>query len=198
MTNLEELEQEFEDEIGLNEPTLDTVDVTIRNYVVVAVALSIATWDIAFNYGVYGVVFYHRYFIIWVICTATLLAALLLPQSQRPIGFWGALAIMIPSIWLVLILVLPGDAASTHIALRVTRVIVEIVTILTLPYISYLLLVIFQPQAIHIPWRLLLRLFAVIIAIGILGYVIGSNNHLFITCGDFEISGQDIPTNCRE
>jgi hypothetical protein len=32
----------------------------------------------------------------------------------------------------------------------------------------------------------------------IIGFVIGARNDMFLNCGDFKISGNDLPANCLE
>ncbi|MEL7235479.1 MAG: hypothetical protein AAGK74_13345 [Chloroflexota bacterium] len=186
------------EELDIDEPTLDTADPSIRSYIVVAVALSLFVWDIAFNFGVYGVVFYSQYFTIWVICTAMLLASVMLPGNERPIGMWGGVAIAIPSLWLILVLFLPADSAETPIGLRILLWVIQAITVLNVPYIAYILIDIFLPQAIQFSRRLILRLIVVLVVIAGLAYTIGNNNSYFITCEDFQISGQDVPADCRE
>lgn len=37
----------------------------------------------------------------------------------------------------------------------------------------------------------------IVIVIGILGYIMGVYNELFLTCYDFQVSGNDLPERCK-
>ncbi len=185
------------DDFDFDEPTLEDADPVVRDYVIGAVGLSIVVWDVAFNYGVYGAVFFNRYFAVWVVCTAVLLASMFLPAEQRPVGFIGAVALFVPTLWLILAWLLPAGTRSLPAMLRVMTTLAEIITLLSFPYIGYVLLDVSHPGQLSLPRRLLYGLVGVTVVIAIVGFVIGRNHPQLLTCEQFRVSGNDVPADCR-
>ena len=64
---------------------MEQINRTTRTFILAAVGLAVAIWDISFNFGVYGTIFFEKLFLIWVGCTAVLLAILFLPEEKRPL-----------------------------------------------------------------------------------------------------------------
>ena len=50
-----------------------------RSFLIAAVSLSVAVYDLGFNLAVYGEVFFDKYITLWVIATAVILGSLVLP-----------------------------------------------------------------------------------------------------------------------
>ena len=42
----------------------------------------------------------------------------------------------------------------------------------------------------------IVALFGIVIMIGVVGFLIGRNNHIFLTCEDFKVSGNALPARC--
>ncbi|MFE3455867.1 hypothetical protein ACFXJ8_43910 [Nonomuraea sp. NPDC059194] len=69
-------------------------------------------------------------------------------------------------------------------------------TLLAAPVLAWLLsrILLSDYDELSIPKRL--GAVAITIVIGILAFLLGKYNHLFLTCTDFDISGNDLPSGC--
>lgn len=195
---MSDAEQHLDDVLEYDEPTLETVDPSARNYVVIVVGLSLLVWDIAFNYGVFNTVFFDRYFTVWVICTAVLLASVFLPHNQRPLGIGGAIALFVPTGWLILVALLPTDTTTLPRYGQAIITTLIVISVLSLPYIVYVLLGVTQPGDIDLPRRLTIGVVAALLVIGGIGFLVGRNHPHFLTCEQFRVSGNDVPALCRD
>nr|MDJ0707476.1 hypothetical protein [Leptolyngbyaceae cyanobacterium MO_188.B28] len=70
--------------------------------------------------------------------------------------------------------------------------------IVCLPYTIFVIFSITQSELVSLSKLLVRKLIIITSIIGILGYFVGSQNHLFLTCDDFKVSGSDLPANCRQ
>lgn len=173
------------------------VDPKIRTFLLVAVALSVSIWNDAFNLGAFGVIFFNKLMLIWVTATAVLLGLIFLP-IDLPTNRRGGLIIMaIPTLWL-------GAAFfQTSLPTGVWFDILfwwlgPIVTLICLPFTIYVVGSIISPEFMQLEGvKSKAALLLVVLIIGLTGYWAGLNNHLFLTCEDFKISGNDIPKNCQ-
>ena len=81
--------------------------VELRTLLVSALGTSLAAWDIAFNFAIYGGVFYDKLMAVWVVATVILLAMLL--SGQRTVlGHWGILMLLLPTGWFMFIALSPA------------------------------------------------------------------------------------------
>lgn len=176
---------------------LEITDRRFQVYLIVAVALSLNTWDIAFNLGVYGTIFFEKLFAIWVVSTTTLLAYWLLDDSKPTIRWYVQVALLSPSITLLLT-AMEATVPMTDIAELVIIVIYLFGFVVTLPIILYVVLIVTIPDVANLRSRKMISgLVGIVFMIAIIGFAIGSNHQIFLTCGDFEVSGNDVPSNCR-
>ena len=80
----------------------------------------------------------------------------------------------------------------------VILVIAIVVTVLSLPYVARILISVTVSESLSIKTRKL-QMAVIVIALmsGLTGYFVGANNYLFLTCQDFKVSGNDLPSNCQ-
>ncbi|MDP9842629.1 hypothetical protein [Streptosporangium lutulentum] len=144
----------------------------------------------AFTLGAYGAVFFDAVLGIWAVATAVLLSGLMLrTRGALPWGGWVALAL--PSVWVVLAVVAP----RAH-GFRYLHYFEVVLTLVGAPTLTWLLSRILLPDYAELPELHRLRAIAVTIAVGVLAFLLGKFNYLFLTCADFDISGNNPPSGC--
>lgn len=171
---------------------------TVRVYLFATVGLSIATWDITFNLGVYDTIFFSKLFFLWVACTATVLAVQFLEKDDRNFDNITRVALLIPTVWLVTVALLPVTDGDSSDWMEIWLFVVQLATLISLPYLAFTLLLLTQPDTFTLPRRMRFGLVVVVFIIGVLGYLIGSNHPHFLSCRNFEVSGNAVPANCAE
>ncbi len=68
-----------------------------------------------------------------------------------------------------------------------------------LPYTFYVMLTITNPDLFRLKHpRLILGLVAITVTMFTAAYFIGFRHDLFLTCHDFEVTGDYMPENCRQ
>ena len=82
--------------------------IELRTLIVSALGLSITTWDIAFNLGVHGTIFYSKLQTLWVASTVVLLCVLLAGKGIHTVGLFGTFALLSPTIWFGLNALVPA------------------------------------------------------------------------------------------
>ena len=73
-----------------------------RTYLLAVVGLSTVLWDLGFNLGAFGTIFFDKLFFVWVACTTILIGSLFVPAKKRPFGPFGAVVMTLPTVWLIL------------------------------------------------------------------------------------------------
>lgn len=171
-----------------------TADPAARSFLIITTTAATAGFAIAFDLGAHGVVFFERLHVIWTLSTAALLGSFLLGDRWTP-PLWGRAVLAIPSLWLLVAFVETGrpDAIVASLSTVVTMI-----TVLSLPYLVYALVTVVSPGFLELPTRRL-QLGAVLVAVtlGLVGFGLGLVNDRYLTCGDFVVSGNDRPANCR-
>ena len=69
-----------------------------KSFILSTVAVSITIWNVSFNLGAFGDIFFNDFFTVWVIASVTLLCCLLLPKRQSPVGRLGLLIMAFPTV----------------------------------------------------------------------------------------------------
>ena len=176
-----------------NETVLNS---NIRNFVLSAIALGLVVWDLSFNLGVYGVIFYEKIFTVWVVCTVVLIANFCLPKKHRYLNPWGIFAMITPSFWFALEYwdyIVDLDTILGFISFWLAFLIM----LICLPYGAYIVISFTQADALKLrPRRLFGVLAGITLFIAIVGYGLGVNHRLVLTCKDFEVAGSKVPENC--
>lgn len=171
-----------------------------KTFVLAAIAMATAAWEITFNLGVYDAIFFSHGFAIWVATTAAFLASLFVrrPDDQPLLSWRGRFVMLLPTVWLLLVLVSDApaqDQAATGLVFWVSIAVI----VLALPYLLYVIVLVITPDLVGLKdRRLLAALAGIVLAIGLIGYGVGVRNELFVTCYEFQVSGNDLPPRCRE
>ncbi|OIQ42599.1 MAG: hypothetical protein BM565_14815 [Gammaproteobacteria bacterium MedPE] len=169
---------------------------SIKIFFVSLVALSLGGWKFGFYLGAYDTIFFHYVFSVWFISLAFVLAFFFLPKTERPFNASALIPLVMPTLWLILEItkaVMPDSTFIYYISL-----LFGIITLcFCVPYIVYLLISITQSEALSIqPKNLLWYLILTVFIIFSSAYFVGKNHRLFLTCHDFEVSGEAVPANC--
>jgi hypothetical protein len=162
--------------------------------------MSTAVWEITFNLGVFNTIFFEHGFTIWVASTAAFLASLFVnrPNDEPLLSWRGRFVMLLPTVWLLLILISEPPAQDRAAAGLVFWMTIAVVVI-ALPYLLYVIVLVVTPDLVDLKDRkLLYALAGIVLSIGVIGYGVGARNELFVTCYDFQVSGNDLPPRCRE
>ena len=175
---------------------LEDIDSGTRSAIVISVAIAYFAWDLGFELGVHGTVFFEKVFLVWSVSVALLVIFSIIPKAFLPVprSLWFATAI--PTLWLLLGLM--NRAAPDEILIRHALTILGFVVVLgCFPYVAYVIISVIYPDFTAMKrTKPKFGIVVVFIAMMIVGYLIGANHYRFITCEDFEISGQFVPANC--
>ncbi|MET7525313.1 hypothetical protein [Streptomyces sp900116325] len=161
---------------------------------VIAGGGALAIWEPAFTLGAYNVVFYYQLLTLWAVSTAVMLTALLLRERGPRHGwmYWACLAL--PSVWLAIAAVVPRHAGWPDETLFFAG---GILSIIGTPLLVWVLLHLLLFGESELSARERRTVIGVVVVVGALAYGLGQLNHVFLTCGDFDISGNSVPSGCR-
>lgn len=169
-------------------------------FVLAAIAMSTAVWEITFNLGVFNTIFFEHGFSIWVASTAAFLASLFVSRpNDEPLLSWrGRFVMLLPTAWLLLMLFTEPPAQDQAIEGLVFWATISVVLV-ALPYTLYVVVLVITPDLVDLKDRkLFYALAGIVLSIGVIGYSVGAKNELFVTCYDFRVSGNDLPPRCRQ
>ncbi|MFF1835387.1 hypothetical protein ACFVXE_14430 [Streptomyces sp. NPDC058231] len=161
---------------------------------VIAGGGALAVWEPAFTLGAYNVIFYYQMLTLWAVSTAVMLTALLMRERGPRHGwaYWTCLAL--PTVWLVIAAVVPRSHSWTGQALFLAG---GVFSVVGTPLLAWVLLQLLLFGESELSARQRRTVIFVLVAIGGLAYMLGKLNHVFLTCGDFDISGNSVPSGCR-
>lgn len=178
-----------------------TRGVEAKAFLLSSVALSAGMFNIAFWYGVFDTIFFEHLFFVWVVSVVALIASELAPPPSVPPAFlsWrGRIVLALPSLWLLLEALIQSSGVGNLPQDWVMWSLAAAVVVITLPYLTYVLVLVVVPDIDQLQTpRLRRSLFLIAAFISIAGLLIGSHHELFLTCDDFRISGSDVPATCR-
>ena len=174
-----------------------------RVFVISAIALSVTVCNAAFWYGVFGKIFFTHIIYVWAAATAALLASLFIPRMETPLlklPWKGRFILVLPTIWLVLgafvdVEVYRPNSIGTWALWAVTLA----SAFLTLPYLLYVMILAIVPdieRLTHV--RLRVALPAIVLLMGVAGFILGMNHTHLLTCENFRVGGHHIPEDCRK
>jgi hypothetical protein len=167
----------------------------LRAFFASTIAVSLLVWDLTFTLGAYHTVFYSRLFQILVASTVLLSGALVLRREVR-VRPWMLAVLAIPLLWLISRAVAPFGRGSE--ANHVVDLILIGLTLASVPFTLVALARILSPDYFALPARRLkAAAVAIIVLIGVTGFLVGQFNYEFTTCHDYAIAGNDEPSNCR-
>ena len=176
----------------------ENIDAGTRSIILIAVAAAYFAWDIGFEYGVYGLLFFDKVFAAWSISLAMLIIFIIIPKKMLsvPPSLWAATAI--PTLWLCI--ALANRAAPDEILFRHALTVLGFLAVLAcFPYVAYVIVSVLYPEFTQMKKTgPKLGIVLIIFIMTFAGYLIGSNHDRFLTCEDFELSGQFVPDKCSD
>ncbi|MEZ4239766.1 MAG: hypothetical protein R3F59_27135 [Myxococcota bacterium] len=135
------------------------------------------------------------------------LGSLVVPTGHKPIGLGGGAILLLPGTYFFGAFVLTQGLryADTDLGWLVTLASVLvglgtlIVFLVSLPYVLYLLARILNPELVQFhSWRYRLGFAGIVCFVGLCSVIAGLAHPLYLTCGDFTLSGNDRPSNCTD
>lgn len=160
---------------------------------VVIVGMSVALWWPAFTMGAWGTLFFDQLLTVWAASVGALVVVLIQPRGRKRVG--KALALLVPSLWVVLALLV--DEGSSGPLTDILTLVGFAAGILGLPVTIWVLARVVWPEfGEDIPWSRRLIVLGAVLLIGVASFFLGANQSRFLTCGDFTISGNSEPPGC--
>lgn len=167
----------------------------LRAFFATTIGASLLVWDLTFSLGAYHTVFYYRLFQILVASTVLLIGALVLRREVRVRG-WMLVLLAIPLLWLINRAVAPLGRGSD--AEHVLDLVLIGLMLASLPFTLWALARILAPDYFELPARRLkTSAVAIIVLVGLTGFLVGQFNYDFTTCHEYDVAGDDEPGNCR-
>lgn len=178
-------------------PDLGDLDPIVRSFILIGIAVAFPAWDVGFELGAFGRIFFDKLFMVWAISTTLLILLVIVPGHKLPVPAFAYAATAFPSVWLILAMLTRASPESAD--LRLFLFITGLVSYLAcFPYAIYMAVSIAYPNLLVAKRkRPKLALLAVIVILFTAGYLMGSHHQRLLTCEDFEFSGQHVPENCQ-
>jgi len=161
---------------------------------VVMVGMSIVVWWPSFTLGAYGEIFFTEMLAVWAAATAAFVFVLI---ERRPLGgrLLRAFLLLLPSVWLVLTAVV--DDEVTDLAIAIVDVVAILAVLIGIPFTLGVLVRVVWPDFAHdTRTRTKWLIAGVVLGVAVISFLIGLNHEHFLTCWDFELSGNWQPENC--
>jgi len=161
--------------------------------VAIAVAASSIGWWPAFTMGVYGVIFFEQHLALWAAATSAFIAVEIAGGRR----VWRRLSnytLLLPSLWLLLVWLLPVTDSTARYLLFWFGV---LVTLLGMPALAAFLIRLLIPGAATLPRRHAVIAIASVAIVMTAAYVLGTQHPHMLSCDDFSISGNFAPENCN-
>jgi hypothetical protein len=153
---------------------------------------ALGSWP-AFTLGVYGVIFFEQHLALWAAATSVFLA---LGLSNGP-RVWlrpQALALLLPSLWVLLAWILPvGGTSGIYQVLFWLGV---VITVVGLPALAAVMVRLLIPGAERLRGRRALGAVIVVSLMMLVSFGLGTQHPRILTCEDFTVSGNFAPESC--
>lgn len=160
----------------------------------VVVGISVTLWWPAFTLGAWGTLFFDQLLGVWAAATACLVVVLVQPKPYKG-RTWQAIALFVPSLWLILSFAALRD--SDNLLVLLADLVGILVSVLGLPLTAWVLVKLLWPRfGADVSARSRALLVAAVLGIAGLSYVLGLNQSSFLFCEDFAISGNSNPPGC--
>lgn len=165
-----------------------------RAFSLVVVGMSIAVWWPAFTLGAWGDLFFDQQLLVWVAATAAFFVVLLRPRALG--RRWPSLlALAVPSLWLALYFVV--DADSGDLGTAVVTLFGIVLGLIGIPFTLWALTRVLWPEiGSDLPRRTRVGALAIVAALAVASFVLGVNQSRFLTCEEFDLSGNSRPPGC--
>lgn len=176
----------------------EEIDPGVRAFILIIIAIAYPAWDLGFELGAYGRLFFEKVFVAWSISTALLVVLLVMPREKLRVPKFAWFATAIPSLWLILALGIRVSPDVKFLGYALTTV-GFLAYVACFPYLVYMAVSIAYPDLLRLTKRKAqVTLTAIIVGLLGAGFITGQNHSHFLTCEDFEISGNHIPPDCRQ
>jgi hypothetical protein len=150
------------------------------------------SFAVGFNAGAFGVIFFDQLLTVWVIATVILVASLV--THLPPVTWPRRLVLLVPTLWIVAAWI--DNTYTFDSSERVVFTLTVVVTLFVLPAVAWILVTAINPEFADLPSRKKGIVVAIVGLFLIIGFGFGSRNDMILNCGDFKISGNDLPANC--
>lgn len=166
----------------------------LGGFFAVTIATSLFAWNTMFNLGAYHAVFYRSRHHLFVLSLVVLLGGLAM-RRRAHINPW-LLALFSPPLLLILLqLVLPVNHSGT--AVRVIYHVLVVATLAVSPIVIWVVARLLAPNYFALPDRSTkIVVIGIVAIVALIGYAVGRLDDRFLTCEDFRVAGDDMPTNC--
>ncbi len=154
--------------------------------------MSVAVWWPAFTLGAWGTFFFDQLLTVWAASIGALIVVLFQPRGRPRV--LKALALLVPTLWLVLTaLPLQEDDLGAF----VLDLVAIFVALLSVPATIWVLARVMWPEfGEDISRGRRVLVVAAVVLVGVASFLLGVNQEHFLTCGDFAISGNSEPPGC--
>jgi hypothetical protein len=158
---------------------------------VLLIGMCVVVWWPAFTIGAWGEPFFDQALGVWAAATAALIVVLLERRRRRKV--WRVLALLTPTLWLVLSFVVQDASDDAVLAVAFIGV---VVAVLALPTAIWVLARMVWPELGDTAWRERLVVLGAVGFIAVASFLLGANHSRFLTCEDFTLSGNSEPPGC--
>ena len=177
--------------------TLQGIDPRLRTFLLLVVGLSYPAWDVGFELGAFGEIFFSKIFAAWATSAALLVTFLTVRAFRSMVPPLGWIAMATPSVWLLFLLVF--RSLPTHGTVDLILLWLGILSyVACFPYMLYLGISVAYPDLLSVrdPRAKLLVVLLIALLLGT-GFGAGTHHRWLLTCHDFEITGNYVPLDCR-
>lgn len=166
----------------------------LGGFFAITIGASLYAWDVAFTAGAYRTILYPYRQQLFVVAFVVLLGGLIMRRRARIHP--GLLALFAPPLLLTLMrLVFPADESGA--LARVVEHVLLVATVAAFPIIGWVVARLLAPGYFSLPdRRARIAVVVIVTAVAVGGYTIGRFNDRFLTCGNFQVAGDDLPKNC--
>jgi hypothetical protein len=176
----------------------EDIDPSVRAFILITIAIAYPVWDFGFELGAFGRLFYDKIFVAWSISTALFVVLLLIPETKLAVPKLAWFATAIPSLWLALALSIRA-APDVKLLGHALTAIGFIAYVACFPYVIYMAVSIAYPDLLKITRRKpRIAIAVIVVSLALAGFLVGRNHSHFLTCRDFELSGNFVPPNCAQ
>ncbi|WP_291045378.1 hypothetical protein [Herbiconiux sp.] len=160
---------------------------------VLLIGMCVVVWWPAFTIGAWGEPFFDQALGVWAASTAALIVVLLERRRRGGRKVWRVLALLTPTLWLVLSFVVQDASDDAVLAVAVIGV---VVAVLALPTAIWVLARMVWPELGETTWKERLIVLGAVGFIAVASFLLGANHSRFLTCEDFSLSGNSEPPGC--
>lgn len=168
-----------------------------RNFLVVLIGASISLWNICFEIGAWGQIFYTHFFYLWILSMSIGITAFIFPTMLSSLSTIEKIALAFPSAWLALSITSVTSLPQLD-WLNNILYIGLVISLLCLPFMCFVILTLLDPETDKLNNDEIIKLLILLTLICLSAYFSGKYNALFMNCNDFIVAGSSAPPTCSE